>query len=122
MSSFCEPRTGGRLNETFSGAVVSKNIATSSADAMLGYYRMWVSEDFSAEVIAAKIETPILVISGDRDLPGFQADVYQETFGQWYPRNEITSIADAGHLPMYETPAYLAAIVERFLERQAEAA
>jgi len=76
---------------------------------------MWVNNDFSKDVEKAKIETPLLVIAGTQDFPVFQAEYYQKTFAQWYPNVDIVSITDAGHFPMYETPVYLATLIEQFL-------
>ncbi|MCK0103800.1 alpha/beta hydrolase [Pseudohalocynthiibacter sp. F2068] len=114
--------TGGRLSMKYCTAVAEANIASSSADAMLGYYNMWVGEDFSEEAKAASIQTPLLVIAGKQDLPGFQTDYYKETFGAWYPKVEIKTIDEAGHMPMYETPLILGAMVEGFLNEQTAAA
>lgn len=52
---------------------------------------------------------------GRQDLPGFQEAYYQQTFAAWYPNVEIIFIDDAGHFPTYETPLYLATIIEDFL-------
>lgn len=108
--------TGGRLPAAFYRSVMEKNIATSRADAMQGYYEMWVHTDFSAEAKAAQVGTPIRVIGGRQDLPGFQEEKYRATFSAWYPNADLQFITDAGHLPMYETPLYFAALVEEFLK------
>ncbi|SLN54603.1 Fluoroacetate dehalogenase [Roseovarius litorisediminis] len=107
--------TGGRLTARFAKAVASGNIATSNPDAMLGYYHIWVDEDFSDELATAHIETPTLVIAGRQDLPGFQADHYNDTIMKWLPNADLAVIEEAGHLPMYETPALLAALIEGHL-------
>lgn len=107
--------TGGRLTARFATAVASGNIATSSPEAMMGYYTMWVGEDFSAELAAASVETPVLVIAGRHDLPGFQAGHYAGTILKWLPNAEMEVIEEAGHMPIYETPARLAALIENHL-------
>ena len=82
---------------------------------MRAYYRMWIETDFSAEAAAAKPATPIRVIGGRQDLPGFSEGKYRETFAAWYPNADLQFITDAGHFPMYETPVYLATLIESHL-------
>lgn len=108
--------TGGRLLPKWAALKTKKNIKTSNPEAMRGYYRMWIDEDFSKEAEMAKVGTPIRVIGGRQDLPGFQEEKYQSTFPLWYPNVDIQYITDAGHFPMYETPVYLATLVEGFLD------
>jgi pimeloyl-ACP methyl ester carboxylesterase len=76
---------------------------------------MWLETDFAAEVRRVAVGTPILVVGGRQDLPGFQEAHLRKTFGAWYPNVVFTFIADAGHYPMYETPVYLASLLEQFL-------
>jgi pimeloyl-ACP methyl ester carboxylesterase len=109
--------TGQRLSPAWGRVKTSRHSQTSSAEALKGYYRMWLETDFSAEVRQAKVQTPLLVIGGRQDLPGFQEEHLRKTFGAWYPHVEFAFITDAGHYPMHETPVYLASLVERFLDR-----
>lgn len=62
----------------------------------------------------AHIDTPLLVIGGRQDLPGFQEPHLRQTFGEWYPNVDFAFVTDAGHYPMQEAPVYLAALIERF--------
>ncbi|MGE0559925.1 MAG: alpha/beta fold hydrolase [Burkholderiales bacterium] len=107
--------TGGRLPVRWSGRMARHNLETSEAEAMRGYYRMWIDGDFSAEAAAAKPETPLRVIGGRHDLPGFDEAHYRKTIGAWYPNANFKFIAEAGHFPMHETPPYLAALIESHL-------
>lgn len=107
--------TGKRLLAKWARVQVSRHLASSRPDAMRGYYRMWMDADFSAEAAAAKVGTPIRVIGERQDLPGFQEEKYRATFEAWYPNADLQFITDAGHFPMYETPVYLATLVEGFL-------
>lgn len=107
--------TGQRLSSAWGRVKTSRHLQTSTAEALEGYYRMWLETDFSAEVRAAAVGTPILVIGGRQDLPGFQEEHLRKTFGAWYPAVEFTFITDAGHYPMFETPVYLASLLEQFL-------
>jgi pimeloyl-ACP methyl ester carboxylesterase len=114
--------TGQRLLPRWSKLVARYNLDTSSAEAMRGYYKMWIETDFSAEVASAKPDTPIRVIGGRQDLPGFSETKYRETFGAWYPNVDFQFITDAGHFPIYETPVYLATLIEAFLQAHRDAA
>lgn len=62
------------------------------------------------------MRTPIRVIGGRQDLPGFQETYYSQTLAVWYPNVEFRYITDAGHYPMQETPVYLATLIQEFLE------
>lgn len=108
--------TGQRLSPVWASSRATKHLQTSTKEAIQGYYRMWLETDFSEEVRRAKIGTPLLVIGGRQDLPGFQEEHLRKTVGTWFENTEFTFITDAGHFPMEETPVYLASILERFLD------
>jgi pimeloyl-ACP methyl ester carboxylesterase len=107
--------TGQRLTPAWGRAKAARHLHTSSPATLRGYYRMWLETDFSRDVRDARISTPMLVIGGRQDLPGFQEEHLRRTFGAWYPNIEFTFIAEAGHYPMQETPVYLASLIESFL-------
>ncbi len=108
--------TGQRLSSVWARSQAIKHLQTSTKEAVQGYYRMWLDTDFSNEVRKAKVGTPLLVIGGRQDLPGFQEEHLNKTVGGWFPNVEFTFITDSGHFPMEETPVYLASLVERFLD------
>lgn len=108
--------TGQRLLPRWVEIQSETQLKSSRPDAMRGYYRMWMETDFSKEAEAARVGTPMRVIGGRQDLPGFQEEKYRSSFGAWYPNIDFRFITDAGHLPMYETPVYLATLVESFLK------
>lgn len=110
---------GKRLLASWGQDMASRHLATSDATAVRGYYKMWLSENFSREVGLAKIVTPLQVIGGRQDLPGFQEAHLRETIGTWFPTAEFQFIADSGHYPMFETPVYLASLIDNFLRRHA---
>jgi pimeloyl-ACP methyl ester carboxylesterase len=112
--------TGQRLSSAWVRAKANRHSQTASPRALEGYYRMWLETDFSAEVRRAQVATPLLVIGGRQDLPGFQEEHLRRTFGTWYPDVAFSFITDAGHYPMQETPVYLATLVERFLGTHTE--
>lgn len=108
--------TGQRLSSVWARSRATKHLQTSTKEAVQGYYRMWLDTDFSEEVRSAKVGTPLLVIGGRQDLPGFQEEHLRKTLGAWFESSEFTFITDAGHFPMDETPVYLATLIERFLD------
>lgn len=108
--------TGQRLSSVWARSRATRHFQTSTKEAVKGYYRMWLETDFSEEVRRAKVGTPVLVIGGRQDLPGFQEDHLRKTLGTWFENSEFTFITDAGHFPMEETPVYLASLMERFLD------
>lgn len=66
--------TGQRFSPAWERSKTNRHLETSTAEALKGYYRMWLDTDFSAEVRKAKVGTPFLVIGGRQDLPGFQEE------------------------------------------------
>ncbi|GAA4204542.1 alpha/beta fold hydrolase [Actinocatenispora rupis] len=104
--------TGGRLTGTWLDAMVARSVATSTPEAFAGYLRSWAYEDFHADIAGADV--PVKVIVGEHD-PALSADVMRATFQQWYPKAELTVLANAGHYPMDETPLALTTETERFL-------
>lgn len=107
--------TGQRLLPAWARGKTDRHMRTSGEAALKGYYRMWLETDFSREVRQAAVQTPLLVVGGRQDLPGFQEEHLRRTFGAWHPNAEFAFITDAGHYPMQETPVYLASLIERFL-------
>lgn len=104
--------TGGKLNAAWSQRKTAHNRATSQTEAVKGYYEMWLNEDFSTEFAKANIQTPVLVIGGRTDLPGFLEDYYKKTLGVWLPNAKFEYIENSGHYPMHETPVLFATLVE----------
>lgn len=104
--------TGGRLNGGWAANKTRRNRATSRLAALQGYYEMWLGEDFAAELEAANVRTPVLVIGGRNDLPGFQEEYYSQTLAKWLPTARFEYIENAGHYPMQETPVLFATLVE----------
>ena len=107
--------TGQRLSDTWAWSKTVRHLQSSNVAALKGYYNMWLETDFATEAILAGVRTPMLIIGGRQDLPGFQEQHLRDTFGICYPQAQFAFISDAGHYPMEETPAYFAALVERFL-------
>ena len=104
--------TGGRLNGGWAASKTRRNRSTSRPAALQAYYEMWLGEDFAAELAAAAVGTPVLVIGGRNDLPGFQEDHYRHTLAKWLPAARFEYIENAGHYPMQETPVLFATLME----------
>jgi len=107
--------TGGKLNAAWAANKTARNRSTSTKEALRAYYDMWLGEDFSAALNAADIKTPVLVIGGRNDLPGFQESYYADTIANWLGNVAFTYIENAGHYPMQETPILFASLVEGHL-------
>jgi len=110
--------TGGKLNAAWATRKTARNRETSHPDTLKAYYDMWLGEDFSAELASANVETPVLVIGGRQDLPGFQEDYYNKTIAKWLPSATFSYIENAGHYPMQETPVLFATLIERHMNAQ----
>ena len=76
---------------------------------------MWLGEDFSIALAKAEIKTPVLVIGGRQDFPGFQEEYYTKTIAQWVPTAKFSYIENAGHYPMQETPILFATLMENHM-------
>lgn len=108
--------TGGRLSQRWSVEKATHALAAADPAAMRGYAEMWLDEDFSAALRAAEVGTPVLVIGGRNDLPGFQQAHYEATIAQWLTDIRFHYIDDSGHFPMNETPVLFATVVETHLK------
>lgn len=106
--------TGGRLPAAFVNHVVQHSLDHSTAEAFGAYLESWAKTDFSDRVKGN--EALVKVIAGQHD-PALSAQVMEQTWLQFYPRAELEVIPNAGHYPMFETPAALAASIEEFLGR-----
>jgi len=111
--------TGGSLNAAWADNKTVRNRATSRPDALYGYFRMWLDEDYAKQLHAAEVGTATLVIGGRNDLPGFQEAYYAKTVALWLPNIRFAYIENAGHYPMQETPVLFATLVEAHLKANA---
>jgi pimeloyl-ACP methyl ester carboxylesterase len=107
--------TGNKLTKTFINQVVQHSVEHSDVEAFAAYLRSWAQDDFSDQV-KADTTTPVKLIVGVND-PALSADVMEQTWAVFFPNAELTILPDAGHYPMFETPAALAASIEEFLGR-----
>ena len=106
--------TGGRLPAAFVDHVVQHSLDHSSAEAFGAYLESWAKTDFSEQVKGNPAAVKVIV--GEHD-PALSAPVMEQTWMRFYPAAELEVIPNAGHYPMFETPAALAASIEEFLGR-----
>ncbi|MGD0560577.1 MAG: alpha/beta hydrolase [Streptosporangiaceae bacterium] len=106
--------TGARLSPVFIDLIVRHSLENSSVEAFGSYLDSWAKADIVGQVKGNPV--PVKVIAGEHD-PSLSPDVLEHTWLEHYPNAELEVIRNAGHYPMYETPAILATIVEEFLSR-----
>jgi pimeloyl-ACP methyl ester carboxylesterase len=105
---------GGRLPAAFVDHIVQHSLDHSSVGAFGAYLQSWAKDDFSDQVKGNPAAVKVIV--GEHD-PALSAAVMEQTWLRFYPGAELEVVRGAGHYPMFETPAALAASVEEFLER-----
>jgi pimeloyl-ACP methyl ester carboxylesterase len=106
--------TGGRLPAAFVDHVVQHSLDNSSEEVVGAYLDSWAKTDFSEQVRGNPAAVKVIV--GEHD-PALSAPVMEQTWMQFYPAAELEVMPNAGHYPMFETPAALAASIEEFLGR-----
>lgn len=106
--------TGNRLPSAFVDQIVQHSLDNSTPEAFAAYLRSWANTDISRHVKG--YQTAVKVIIGEHD-PAMSVPVMEQTWLKFYPGAELEVLSNAGHYPMYETPAALAASIEEFLGR-----
>lgn len=107
--------TGG-LSDVWTDRKVRQNRDTVAPACRLPYLDMMVTTDFVDDVRG--LETPYLVIVGDKD-PGLDSAAMEQTFLAWHPNAALEVMPNCGHYPMQECPPYFATVIETFLKRNA---
>lgn len=106
--------TGERLSATWAEVKTGWAMARSTEAARLGYLEMFDKSDFHDDVDGLTV--PVTVLLGENDLPFFQPDYIQGTFGAWYSDLDVVVSPNAGHYPMQETPAFYATALDAHLK------
>lgn len=104
--------TSNRYTSAFAKKMVTEWRGSSTAEARVGYMKMFFFTDFSDSVKG--LPTPILVLIGEHDFEGSEAFM-RNTFLKWYPNAQLEWCKASGHYPMLETPTALVATIEKFL-------
>lgn len=104
--------TSNRLSNTWYSSRSKRHVEVTDEQAQLAYIEMWSGENFSARMKTVK--TPFLVLSGQYDHPGFKLDRQQKAFAH-IENVSYVHIENSGHFPMQETPIFLAAKIEEFI-------
>ena len=111
-AAIVDQSTGGRLPRTWVKRIAEYPQAALHNGAFARYLETWVKSDISARIAGQRL--PVQIILGAHDA-GLNAELMGATYLKWYPNARLSTIADAGHYPMEETPVLLAALVERFM-------
>jgi pimeloyl-ACP methyl ester carboxylesterase len=106
-----------RLTRQWSERKLELARTTRNNSAVVKYFDMWTTHDFSEEVKKRRPQTPLLVIAGEWDQQAFLEDRQRATFLAWHDNAELVVIRNCGHCPMQETPVYLATLLENFFEK-----
>ena len=104
--------TGSRLPKAWLRHMAQLSSDTSLPQAYGAYLKQWTGEDFSA--LVANNPTPVKVLIGATD-PSMTAERMTASWLALYPNAELEVVANAGHYPIQETPAALAATVQAFM-------
>lgn len=102
-----------RYNQKWKDYRIDMAYSSSILEARVGYMNMYLTTDFSDELVNLNI--PIKIITGRYDFPVFAKANVQKLFSQYFNNLEILECQEAGHYPMCECPAYFASRVEEFL-------
>ena len=101
-----------RHNKTWAKNRIKMGYEASTVEARVGYMKMYMHTDFSAEV--KNINIPIKIIVGKHDFPIFGLKLVTKLFTHYYDNVEILECQEAGHYPMIECPVYFASKIEEF--------
>ena len=104
--------TGSRLTPAFVDRLVQHSAGESTVEAFGAYLESWAKDSFADQVQGNPVAVKVIV--GEHD-PALSAEVMEQTWLVFYPNAELQVLANAGHYPMFETPAALVASIEGFL-------
>ncbi len=110
--------TGGELTDRWADEKVRRNREGTAPECRMGYLTMFSKTNFAEEVQG--LETPYLVVVGEKDFEGLNEAAMQETFMSMHPNAELVVMPNCGHYPMQECPPFFATVIENFLRKQVD--
>lgn len=108
-----EQQLGGRLSAGWTRYKVARWRTSANSEAAAAYVTLFAREGLPQP--RARIEIPILVVTGEKDAPPMRRDAIMQALGPLCAQLVVTPLADCGHYPMQEMPPLTVALVERFL-------
>jgi pimeloyl-ACP methyl ester carboxylesterase len=112
--TICMITTGNRHTKAWEQFMIAESLRTTNPEAYRGYFYMWSTEDFVADVDGCKV--PFLAMTGEHDA-GVPTDLVKETILKWFQNAELHRMTNAGHYPMQETPVQFVTVCEAFMSR-----
>ena len=107
---------GNRLKPEVGAHIMRFTRETTEVEAFRSYGRAFIETNFAEA--AQSIRVPFLILVGAHD-GGVTEELVRAVFPPLYPHVEIEVIANSGHYPMLETPAWLMTRIEQFLSQPA---
>lgn len=105
--------TGGLHDDAWLDELLSTSLSSTCAEGMLGHLASWSGTNFQHEVEGACVR--VLTIVGEAD-PGCSESKMTDTVVRWFPHGQLVVLEQAGHYPMRECPAVLAATIGNHVE------
>ena len=106
---------GNRLKREVAAHIMRLARDTTEVEAFRAYGLAFLRTDFAEA--AKSVKAPVLILAGEHD-GGVTQELVRAIFPVLYPHAEIEVIANSGHYPMLETPAWLITRIERFVSFQ----
>ncbi|MEM9069289.1 MAG: alpha/beta hydrolase [Myxococcota bacterium] len=104
---------GGAYGDTWTRAKIKQTRSATSPEVLQGYMALFLPS-FHAELEAACPSTPLLAITGSRDMELFRREQLHDSLLRWFSNTRVETV-ESGHFPMMELPAQTAAILDDFL-------
>ena len=112
-AAFFATRSSQHLSPGWSAFKAKRWRETSDPAAAAAYVLMFGRDGVTDP--RARIAAPVLAITGERDAEPMRAAGVTAALSPLCERLEVVALADVGHYPMQEMPAFAVATLERFL-------
>jgi pimeloyl-ACP methyl ester carboxylesterase len=103
---------GDKLSQSWSNRRAERFFALTNKNAVLSYMNEWSTQNFFDRT--KEISTPFLVIYGEDDLEVWREKGQRQAF-QYFKNVSFKAVANAGHYPMQQVPAYTVNLIESFI-------